>query len=291
MADLHLEPGSAVWVRRPAPASVNGSAPAPDWAAGVVVTEGGGGGAVTVRIDERNVQAARADIHMRAEEAGVQVGWWGRGGGFWHDWIAGVGVVWLQRMYMREGGAETGHAKKKAPTHTRTPRPPPTPTPHPHPAPPLTQPNPTQPHPTTSPNHPTTPQKQDLIRLTHMNEPSVLAALARRYAAGDIYTRTGAGIVIAINPFTPMTRLYNAAAMDAYRTEGASTDDGAPRPPHIFSVASQAYWRMRRDGKGQALLVTGESGAGKTETSKLLMKYLAYLGVRGFFWGGGRGVG
>jgi len=108
----------------------------------------------------------------------------------------------------------------------------------------------------------------------------VLSTLATRYRAGDIYTRTGGGIIIAINPFAPMPHLYGGAAMEAYRSEGSSTDDGAPRPPHIFSVASQAYWRMRQEGRGQALLVTGESGAGKTETSKLLMKYLAYLGVR-----------
>ncbi|GBF89890.1 hypothetical protein Rsub_02594 [Raphidocelis subcapitata] len=119
---------------------------------------------------------------------------------------------------------------------------------------------------------------QDLIRLAHMNEPSVLDALSRRYASGEIYTRTGPGIVIALNPFRPVDGLYDAAAMEAHRSEGLSGDDGGPRAPHIFGVASHAYWRMRREGKGQALLVTGESGAGKTETSKLLMKYLAYLG-------------
>ncbi|GBF93032.1 hypothetical protein Rsub_05643 [Raphidocelis subcapitata] len=130
---------------------------------------------------------------------------------------------------------------------------------------------------------------QDLIRLTHLNEPSVLAALTTRYGAGAIYTQTGPSIVIAVNPFRPVPGLYDAAAMERYRCAGAAGGavDGAAEaggaadgaaPPHVFSVASQAYWRMRREGKGQALLVTGESGAGKTETSKLIMKYLAYLG-------------
>jgi myosin heavy subunit len=108
---------------------------------------------------------------------------------------------------------------------------------------------------TPPPATPTPPHPQDLIRLHHMNEPSVLDTLARRYAAGDIYTRTGPGIIIAINPFARMASLYGPAMMDQYRTEGATTDGAGPRSPHIFSVASQAYWRMREEGKGQALLV------------------------------------
>ncbi len=120
---------------------------------------------------------------------------------------------------------------------------------HPHPPPPT----PITPHP--PPPSPPTP-KQDLIRLSHLNEPSVLAALDARYAAGDIYTNTGGSIIIAINPFQPMTHLYDGAAMESYRGQGADGDNGGGgRAPHVFGVASQAYWRMRREGKGQALLV------------------------------------
>lgn len=101
-----------------------------------------------------------------------------------------------------------------------------------------------------------------------MNEPSVLAALSRRYASGQIYTRTGPGIVIAVNPFAPMPDLYSAATMDAYRLEGSDAEAAAaaapaPRPPHIFSVASKAYWQMRQDGAGQALLVRRARREGK----------------------------
>jgi myosin-5 len=97
-----------------------------------------------------------------------------------------------------------------------------------------------------------------------MNEPSVLAALARRYAAGQIYTRTGPGIIIAVNPFGPMPQLYDAATMDRYRLEGSDAEEGGPaaaqRAPHIFAVASRAYWQMVQEGRGQALLVGGPWG-------------------------------
>jgi hypothetical protein len=53
----------------------------------------------------------------------------------------------------------------------------------------------------------------------------------------------------------------------------------AGMPPHVYGVAANAYRQMMRDGAGQAILITGESGAGKTETSKLIMKCLAQLGA------------
>jgi len=115
-------------------------------------------------------------------------------------------------------------------------------------------------HPQPQPPRPSTHQ-QDLIRLPHLNEPSVLSALTRRYQSGAIYTQTGGSIVIAINPFQPMPHLYDGAAMELYRQQGADGDaDGHARAPHVFGVASQAYWRMRREGKGQALLVSGGWG-------------------------------
>jgi hypothetical protein len=119
-----------------------------------------------------------------------------------------------------------------------------------------------RPHPVAAPRKRAAarPRPQDLIRLAHLNEPSVLSALARRYAGGQIYTNTGRGIIIALNPFTPMPHLYDAAAMEAYRSEGAA-GDAVARAPHVYAVASQAYWRMRGEGKGQALLVRGAGAA------------------------------
>ncbi|EFJ44389.1 type XI myosin heavy chain MyoA [Volvox carteri f. nagariensis] len=112
----------------------------------------------------------------------------------------------------------------------------------------------------------------DMTRLSYLHEPAVLWNLNTRYAYDDIYTYTGT-ILIAINPFTSLPHLYGEHMMNQYR--GVEIGDYAP---HVYAIADAAYRQMRKEMKGQSILVSGESGAGKTETSKLIMKYLAYMG-------------
>ncbi|KAF5202477.1 Myosin-15 [Thalictrum thalictroides] len=114
----------------------------------------------------------------------------------------------------------------------------------------------------------------DMTKLPYLNEPEVLYNLARRYALNDIYTYTGS-ILIAVNPFTKLPHLYNAHMMDQYK--GATFGDLSP---HVFAVADASYRAMVSDGRSQSILVSGESGAGKTETTKLIMQYLTYVGGR-----------
>lgn len=114
----------------------------------------------------------------------------------------------------------------------------------------------------------------DMTKLTYLNEPGVLYNLARRYALNDIYTYTGS-ILIAVNPFTKLPHLYNAHMMEQYK--GASFGELSP---HVFAVADASYRAMMNEARSQSILVSGESGAGKTETTKLIMQYLTFVGGR-----------
>ncbi|KAL9249460.1 Myosin-15-like protein [Drosera capensis] len=114
----------------------------------------------------------------------------------------------------------------------------------------------------------------DMTKLTYLNEPGVLYNLERRYTLDNIYTYTGS-ILIAVNPFKKLPHIYNAYMMDQYK--------GVPLgelSPHVFAVADASYRAMISDQRSQSILVSGESGAGKTETTKLIMQYLTYVGGR-----------
>nr|AAB71529.1 unconventional myosin [Helianthus annuus] len=114
----------------------------------------------------------------------------------------------------------------------------------------------------------------DMTRLSYLHEPGVLQNLATRYELNEIYTYTG-NILIAINPFQRLPHLYDTHMMEQYKGAGFGE-----LSPHVFAVADVAYRAMINEGKSNSILVSGESGAGKTETTKMLMRYLAHLGGR-----------
>ncbi|KAG5403473.1 hypothetical protein IGI04_009592 [Brassica rapa subsp. trilocularis] len=114
----------------------------------------------------------------------------------------------------------------------------------------------------------------DMTKLSYLHEPGVLNNLAMRYELNEIYTYTG-NILIAVNPFQRLPHLYDTHMMEQYKGAGFGE-----LSPHVFAIAEVAYRAMINEGKSNSILVSGESGAGKTETTKMLMRYLAYLGGR-----------
>uniref|UniRef100_A0A7N0RAB1 Uncharacterized protein n=1 Tax=Kalanchoe fedtschenkoi TaxID=63787 RepID=A0A7N0RAB1_KALFE len=114
----------------------------------------------------------------------------------------------------------------------------------------------------------------DMTRLAYLHEPGIMHNLAVRYEQNIIYTYTG-NILIAVNPFQRLPPLYDTDVMEQYK----GVQFGKLRP-HVFAIADVAYRAMIDEGKRNSILVSGESGAGKTETTKMLMRYLAHLGGR-----------
>ncbi|XP_031262812.1 myosin-6-like [Pistacia vera] len=114
----------------------------------------------------------------------------------------------------------------------------------------------------------------DMTKLAYLHEPGVLYNLKCRYDINEIYTYTG-NILIAVNPFQRLPHLYDNHMMEQYK--GAALGELSPHP---FALADSAYRLMVNEGISQSILVSGESGAGKTESTKMLMQYLAHMGGR-----------
>ena len=117
----------------------------------------------------------------------------------------------------------------------------------------------------------------DVGALSHLNEPSLLRVVMARYAARSIYTRAGP-VLVAINPFTKVAGLYDAATMRSYQSAAAAAAAAAERegpalPPHLYQVAGAAYYDMAARGRSQSVVINGESGAGKTESAKIILSF------------------
>jgi myosin heavy subunit len=110
---------------------------------------------------------------------------------------------------------------------------------------------------------------QDLISLGNLNEHTMLETIRLRYAANLIYTWTGT-ILVSINPFV-LLPIYTPEIVQKYLKNSHS------QPPHIFAVADRAYKDMIAQNRNQCALISGESGAGKTEATKLMLQFLAAI--------------
>lgn len=108
----------------------------------------------------------------------------------------------------------------------------------------------------------------DMAELTHLNEASVIHNLYTRYQADLIYTYSGL-FLVTVNPYCPLP-IYGNDYIRMYK--GQAREDTRP---HIFAVSDAAFRRLVEEGENQSILVTGESGAGKTENTKKVIQYLA----------------
>uniref|UniRef100_A0A3Q2PPI2 Myosin heavy chain, fast skeletal muscle n=1 Tax=Fundulus heteroclitus TaxID=8078 RepID=A0A3Q2PPI2_FUNHE len=126
--------------------------------------------------------------------------------------------------------------------------------------------------------HPRNPPKydkiEDMAMMTHLNEPCVLYNLKERYASWMIYTYSGLFCVV-VNPYKWLP-VYDAVVVGGYRGKKR-----IEAPPHIFSISDNAYQFMLTDRENQSVLITGESGAGKTVNTKRVIQYFATIAALG----------
>lgn len=108
----------------------------------------------------------------------------------------------------------------------------------------------------------------DNCGLMYLNEANLLNNLRIRYMKNKIYTYT-ANILIALNPYYDVPDLYSAQSRKSYQGKSLGT-----MPPHVYAIADKAYRDMKVSKTSQSIIVSGESGAGKTESTKYILKYL-----------------
>eukprot|EP00051_Salpingoeca_urceolata_P026871 m.479073 g.479073 ORF g.479073 m.479073 type:complete len:1416 (+) comp21312_c0_seq1:275-4522(+) len=111
---------------------------------------------------------------------------------------------------------------------------------------------------------------EDMANLTHLNEATVLYNLKDRYYANLQYTYSGL-FCVAVNPY----QWYPIFSEDVIKLYSGQKRQALP--PHVFAIAQEALKDMRENGTPQSILCTGESGAGKTENTKKVIQFLAYV--------------
>ncbi|XP_033990100.1 unconventional myosin-Ib isoform X3 [Trematomus bernacchii] len=114
----------------------------------------------------------------------------------------------------------------------------------------------------------------DMVLLEPLSEDSFIANLRNRFDHNEIYTYIGS-VVISMNPYRSLP-IFTPEKVEEYRNRNFYE-----LSPHIYALADEAYRSLRDQDKDQCILITGESGAGKTEASKLVMSYVAAVCGKG----------
>ncbi|XP_039255307.2 unconventional myosin-X-like [Styela clava] len=109
----------------------------------------------------------------------------------------------------------------------------------------------------------------DMAKLSELNQASILCNLNVRYQKNTIYTYIGS-ILISVNPYKKIEGLYDSDKLALYRDK-----DLGEHPPHVYAIANETYSCMWKREENQCVLISGESGAGKTEATKLMLRFLS----------------
>ncbi|KIM32324.1 hypothetical protein M408DRAFT_14711 [Serendipita vermifera MAFF 305830] len=108
----------------------------------------------------------------------------------------------------------------------------------------------------------------DMTLLTTISNEAVNDNLQKRWTNGEIYTYIGS-VLISVNPFRDLG-IYTEEIISRYKGKNR-----LEMPPHVFAIAEGAYYNMQAYKENQCVIISGESGAGKTEAAKRIMQYIA----------------
>jgi myosin heavy subunit len=121
----------------------------------------------------------------------------------------------------------------------------------------------------------------DCCSLAQITEASILHTTKTRFARGEIYTNVST-VLLALNPFEAQ-QIYSSEYIDLYK----KAKDPLSHPPHVFQIGAHAFAGLSENARSQAICISGESGAGKTETTKLMLLYASDVLASGDGEGGG----
>lgn len=116
--------------------------------------------------------------------------------------------------------------------------------------------------------------EEDLVGIDHINEGLICHNLRTRYEKNELYTWVGAGrsVLVSVNPYKDLP-LYTPEMVELYHTRPPNKHLG----PHVYDIAHDSYHTMLFEKRNQAVLISGESGAGKTVATKQCLGYIAQV--------------
>ena len=114
---------------------------------------------------------------------------------------------------------------------------------------------------------------ENMVQMNELNDASILHNIRARFRIDEIYTSIGDSILLSVNPFR-MLPLYTPALMQSYMKTSGS---GNAVPPHVYAVADAAFRSLLTSGNNQSCIVSGESGSGKTEATKIFLHYVSEM--------------
>ncbi|KAI9026449.1 chitin synthase-domain-containing protein [Phycomyces nitens] len=116
----------------------------------------------------------------------------------------------------------------------------------------------------------------DLVQLDPPSEETITGTLKLRFRGDLVYTRINDSVLIALNPYKDLQQSQDSLQYVA-EYKDTTSDNLEPLPPHVFQLTNQAYLHMRRTGIDQSVIISGETGSGKTEAHRLILQHLVCL--------------